>query len=109
MFGTFCGFSGGVISDGEGQAPPDGVADEDKEPGEEKSTVLDNWDSASTLVAGAATATTHREEKKEQQTTIKTLLPVIRSPSHAPEISATERSAFSKSVFLLYVIPLRIM
>jgi len=88
-----------LVSDGEAQAPVNDASGEDKEPGEEKSTVVDNRENTSTPVADVATAITHREEKKEMQTTIKTLLPVIRSPSHAQEISATDRSAFSLSIF----------
>jgi hypothetical protein len=88
-----------MVGDGEGQVPADDAFGEDKEPGEEKATVVDNRENTSTPVADAATAITHREEKKEPQTTIKTLLPVIRSPSHAQEISSTERSAFSLSAF----------
>lgn len=88
-----------LVSDGEAQAAVDDASGEDKEPGEEKSTVIDNRENTSTPVADVATTTTHREEKKELQTTIKTLLPVIRSPSHAQEISATDRSAFCLSIF----------
>jgi hypothetical protein len=88
-----------LVCDSEGPAPADDVSGEDKEPGEEKSTVVDNRENTSTPVADVATTITHREEKKEPQTTIKTLLPVIRSPSHAQEISATERSAFSLFIF----------
>jgi hypothetical protein len=87
-----------LVSDGEGQAPVDDALGEDKEPGEEKSTVVDSRENTSTPVADVVT-TPYREEKKEPQTTIKTLLPVIRSPSHAQEISATDRSAFSLSIF----------
>lgn len=88
-----------LVSDGDGQAPAGDASGEDKEPGEEKSSVIDNREDTSTPVADVTTAVTHREEKKEPQTTIKTLLPVIRSPSHAQEISATDRSAFSLSIF----------
>jgi len=87
-----------LVSDGEGQAPADDASGENKEPGEEKSTVVDNRENTSTPVADVAITLTHREEKKEPQTTIKTLLPVIRSPSHAQEVSATDRSAFSLSI-----------
>lgn len=90
-----------MAGDSDGQAPADDASGEDKEPGEEKSTVVDNWENTSTPVADAMTVITHREEKKELQTTIKTLLPVIRSPSHAQEMPATERSAFSLSIFLI--------
>jgi hypothetical protein len=88
-----------LVSDGEGQAPADDASGEDKEQGEEKSTVVDNRENTSTPVADVPTTVTHREEKKELQTTIKTLLPVIRSPSHTQEISATDRSAFSLPIF----------
>ena len=88
-----------MVSDGEGQASVDDASGEDKEPGEEKSTVADNRENTSTPVPDVATTIIHREEKKEPQTTIKTLLPVIRSPSHAQEISATDRSAFCLSIF----------
>jgi hypothetical protein len=87
-----------LVSDGEAQAPVDDASGEDKEPGEEKSAIVDNRESTSTPVADVAATIIHREEKKEPQTTIKTLLPVIRSPSHAQEISATDRSAFSLSI-----------
>ena len=91
-----------LVSDGDGQAAAGDASGEDKEPGEEKSSVVDNREDTSTPVADVTTTTTtttHREEKKEPQTTIKTLLPVIRSPSHAQEISGTDRSAFSLSIF----------
>lgn len=81
-----------MIGDGDGRASADDVSGESKVPSEEKSTVVEN---TSAPVTDIAAITTHREEKKEPQTTIKTLMPVIRSPSHAQEISATERLVFS--------------
>ncbi|XP_023708099.1 uncharacterized protein LOC111864808 isoform X3 [Cryptotermes secundus] len=78
----------GMIGDGDGRASADDVSGESKVPSEEKLTVVEN---TSAPVTDIAAITTHKEEKKEPQTTIKTLMPVIRSPSHAQEISATER------------------
>jgi Na+-transporting methylmalonyl-CoA/oxaloacetate decarboxylase gamma subunit len=92
-----------MAGDGEGRAPADDASSENKEPSEEKSAVVNNRENTSTPVADTATAVAHKEEKKEPQATIKTLMPVIRSPSHAQEIPATERSAFpSVSYFILF-------
>jgi Na+-transporting methylmalonyl-CoA/oxaloacetate decarboxylase gamma subunit len=82
-----------MIGDGDGRAPADDVSGENKGPNEEKSTVVENT-SAPVISVTVAAVTAHREEKKEQQATIKTLLPVVRPPSRAQEISATERLAF---------------
>jgi hypothetical protein len=87
-----------MIGDGDGRASADNVSGESKGPSEEKSTVVEN---TSAPITDIAAITTHREEKKEPQTTIKTLMPVIRAPSHAQEISAAERLAFS-SVSLIF-------
>lgn len=95
-----------MVGDGDGRAPADDASGENKEPSEEKPAVVDNRENASsTPVADIATAVTHKEEKKEPQTTIKTLMPVIRSPSHAQEISASERSAFFCQFFYSLSVP----
>lgn len=91
-----------MVGDGDGRAPADDASSENKEPSEEKPTVVDNRENISTPVADIAAAVTHKEEKKEPQTAIKSLMPVIRSPSHAQEIPASERSAFSSCQFLLF-------
>jgi hypothetical protein len=88
-----------MIGDGDGRAPADDASGENKEPSEEKSTVVEN---TSTPVTDIPVVTTHRVEKKEPQTTIKTLMPVIRSPSHAQEISATERLAYSSVSYIFF-------
>jgi hypothetical protein len=93
-----------MIGDGDGRASADDVSGESKVPSEEKSTVIEN---TSAPVTDIAPVTTHREEKREPQTTIKTLMPVIRSPSHAQEISATERLAFSSVSLILSFNPFR--
>lgn len=89
-----------MVGDTDGQAQADDASGENKESSEEKPTLVDNRENASTPVADIATAITHREEKKDPQTTIKTLMPVIRSPSRVQDISASERSAFSSVNFL---------
>ncbi|XP_069687402.1 uncharacterized protein [Periplaneta americana] len=81
----------GMTGDGEGRAPVDDSSGDNKEPKEEKPIVADTRDNTSPPVLDIATAVTHREEKKELQTTIKTLMPVIRSPSHVQEAATTER------------------
>jgi hypothetical protein len=90
-FVVFSVFMTRVIGDGDGRASADDVSGENKLPNEEKSTVVEN---TCAPVTDIAAVTTHREDKKEPQTTIKTLLPVVRPPSHSQEISATERLAF---------------
>lgn len=81
-----------MIGDGDGRASADDASGENKGPSEEKSAAVENTSAAVTDIVAV---TAHKEEKKEPQTTIKTLLPVIRPPSHAQEISTTERLAFS--------------
>jgi hypothetical protein len=92
-----------MVGDVDGRVPADDASGENKEPNEEKPTVVDNRQNTSAPVGDIVTAITHREEKKELQTTIKTLMPVIRSPSHAQEISTSERSAFSSVLYSLSV------
>ncbi|PSN55980.1 hypothetical protein C0J52_02156 [Blattella germanica] len=81
----------GISADTDGRIQTDDSISDTKEPKDDKTAVLENRETISTPVADISTSTVHREEKKEPQTTIKTLLPVIRSPTQVQESSAAER------------------
>ncbi|KAJ9579845.1 hypothetical protein L9F63_004495, partial [Diploptera punctata] len=81
----------GAVGDGEIRIPMGDDVSEVKESSEERSGGNDNQEHVSATVTENTAALPYREEKKEPQTTIKTLLPVIRSPSHVQDVSSADR------------------